>query len=321
MWGFPAGLIGGRIYFLITTPSQIPPHWWGPFAIWKGGLGHLGRDRRRRGRRAVGPAPSARARRHPAVHGRRRARPARRAGDRPDRQLLQPGAVRQADHAAVGAEDRSRPPPARLRAVRHLPAHVPVRDHLEPVAGRRSSSGSDAAGRSRPPGLFALYVAGYSAFRMFEETLRIDYSNHILGLRLNFFVAVLLCIAGLLWFVAIQRVAPAPQRRAAWRPAPVAGLRIEVGRALPARPGHVGSARRSRSASRSRARRRPELIGAEAGVQARRARQRAQRDHVVVRAWRRVGGHGPRYPRLAEAVAPGTTWPLTPPAGNPSCRR
>ena len=42
MWGFPAGLIGGRIYFLITTPSQIPTHWWGPFAIWKGGLGIWG---------------------------------------------------------------------------------------------------------------------------------------------------------------------------------------------------------------------------------------------------------------------------------------
>src|SRR5436305_8693496 len=41
-WGFPAGLIGGRIYFLITTPSQVPPHWWGPFAIWKGGLGSWG---------------------------------------------------------------------------------------------------------------------------------------------------------------------------------------------------------------------------------------------------------------------------------------
>ena len=26
----------------------------------------------------------------------------------------------------------------------------------------------------RPPGLFALYVAGYSAFRIFEESLRID---------------------------------------------------------------------------------------------------------------------------------------------------
>src|SRR5437763_5587342 len=42
VWAFPAGLIGGRIYFLITTPSQIPPHWWGPFAIWKGGLGIWG---------------------------------------------------------------------------------------------------------------------------------------------------------------------------------------------------------------------------------------------------------------------------------------
>jgi Prolipoprotein diacylglyceryl transferase len=59
--------------------------------------------------------------------------------------------------------------------------------------------------RVRPPGVFALYVAGYSAFRIFEETLRIDYSNHILGLRLNFFVALVLCVLGLLWFVAIQR--------------------------------------------------------------------------------------------------------------------
>ena len=48
---------------------------------------------------------------------------------------------------------------------------------------------------------------------MFEETLRIDYSNHILGLRLNFFVAAILCIAGLAWFVAIQRGWRVPRRR------------------------------------------------------------------------------------------------------------
>src|SRR5947209_18430171 len=42
VWAFPAGLIGGRIYFLIHTPSQIPPHWGGPFASWKGGLGIWG---------------------------------------------------------------------------------------------------------------------------------------------------------------------------------------------------------------------------------------------------------------------------------------
>ena len=52
--------------------------------------------------------------------------------------------------------------------------------------------------------MFALYVAGYSGFRIFEETLRIDYSEHILGLRLNFFVALVLCLVGLVWFVAIQ---------------------------------------------------------------------------------------------------------------------
>jgi hypothetical protein len=57
----------------------------------------------------------------------------------------------------------------------------------------------------RAPGLFALYVAGYSAFRIFEETQRIDYSNHFLGLRVNFFVAGVLCLLGLLWFVAVQR--------------------------------------------------------------------------------------------------------------------
>jgi len=59
--------------------------------------------------------------------------------------------------------------------------------------------------RVRPPGVFALYIAGYSGFRIFEETLRIDYSNYVLGLRLNFFVALVLCLIGLAWFVAIQQ--------------------------------------------------------------------------------------------------------------------
>ena len=77
--------------------------------------------------------------------------------------------------------------------------------------------------RIRPPGLFALYVAGYSGFRVFEETLRVDYSNHIFGLRLNFFVASILCILGLLWFVAIQREWRMPSwfpRRSTRPPAP-----------------------------------------------------------------------------------------------------
>ena len=57
----------------------------------------------------------------------------------------------------------------------------------------------------RPPGLFALYVAGYSAYRIFEETLRIDSSEHFLGLRLNFYIAAALTVAGITWFARTQR--------------------------------------------------------------------------------------------------------------------
>jgi hypothetical protein len=39
LWGFPAGLVGGRLYHLATSWNEVPHHWWGPFAIWKGGLG------------------------------------------------------------------------------------------------------------------------------------------------------------------------------------------------------------------------------------------------------------------------------------------
>ena len=59
--------------------------------------------------------------------------------------------------------------------------------------------------RIRPPGLFALYVAGYSAFRIFAELIRVDPAHHVFGLRLNLFVAVTLTVVGLVWFVRTQR--------------------------------------------------------------------------------------------------------------------
>ena len=52
----------------------------------------------------------------------------------------------------------------------------------------------------KPWGLFALYVAGYSGYRIFEETIRIDSSEHFLGLRLNMFVAIILTVVGVVWF-------------------------------------------------------------------------------------------------------------------------
>ncbi len=59
LWAFPAGVIGGRLYFIATSWNEVPRHWWGPFAVWDGGLGIWGgvalgtlvgiRARRRRG--------------------------------------------------------------------------------------------------------------------------------------------------------------------------------------------------------------------------------------------------------------------------------
>jgi prolipoprotein diacylglyceryl transferase len=204
MWSFPGGLIGGRIYFLITTPSQIPPHWWGPFAIWKGGLGIWG-----------GIAGG-------AVAG---LWVLYRRLDTPDvyrfMDCAAPGLLAAQAIGRIGNyfnQELFGKPTTLPWALKIDPAHRPP--GFEQYATFQPTfmyeliwNLSLAAflvwlGRTRkvrPPGLFALYVAGYSGFRVFEETLRIDYSNHILGLRLNFFVAALLCVAGLVWFVVIQR--------------------------------------------------------------------------------------------------------------------
>jgi prolipoprotein diacylglyceryltransferase len=57
----------------------------------------------------------------------------------------------------------------------------------------------------KPPGLFALYVFGYSAYRIFEESLRVDSSVYIGGLRLNVYIASVLTVIGAIWFYRTQR--------------------------------------------------------------------------------------------------------------------
>ena len=64
----------------------------------------------------------------------------------------------------------------------------------------------------RAPGIFALYVTGYSAFRIFEELLRVDPAHHILGERVNFWVASLLTLTGFAWFLYTQRAEQPPTR-------------------------------------------------------------------------------------------------------------
>ena len=203
IWGFPAGLIGGRIYFLITTPSQIPPHWWGPFAIWKGGLGIWGGIfcgvlgglyilRKRLSKPDVLRFMDA------AVPGLLVAQALGRIGNYFNQELFgKPSTLPWALKI-----DPAHRPPGYVQFATFQPTFLYEIIWNLSLAAFLVWLGHHR--RIRPPGLFALYVAGYSAFRMFEEQLRIDYSNHILGMRLNFWIALALCLAGLLWFARIQ---------------------------------------------------------------------------------------------------------------------
>jgi prolipoprotein diacylglyceryl transferase len=207
MWAFPAGLIGGRIYFDITTPSQIPDHWWGIFAIWQGGLGIWGGIA---GGVAVGIW---------RLH---------RAGADIPRFLdaAAPGLLVAQAIGRVGNwfnQELFGRPTSLPWGLRIDPEHRPDRYIDQPtfhptflyeiVWNLALAAALVWLGRHRdvrPPGLFALYVAGYSAFRIFEETLRVDPAHHVLGLRINFFLAVALTVVGLAWFA---RVALGPRRR------------------------------------------------------------------------------------------------------------
>jgi hypothetical protein len=69
-------------------------------------------------------------------------------------------------------------------------------------------------------------VAGYSAFRIVEELLRVDPAHHLFGLRLNLYVAASLTIAGLAWFARSQRL-----RLPRLRPTKLVPAAVGIGRA------------------------------------------------------------------------------------------
>jgi prolipoprotein diacylglyceryl transferase len=210
--GFPAGIIGGRLYFLATSWSEVPQHWWGPLAVWQGGLGIWGGIAggtlgglwvlRRRGVDIPAFLDAA----APALLV---AQAIGRVGNYFNQELfggptsLPWGLEIDSAHRPAGYAQYTTFHPTFLYELIWNLALAGVLVWL----GRRR--------RIRPPGLFALYVAGYSGFRIFEETLRIDPAQHLFGFRLNFFVASLLFIAGLAWFVRTQRPTSRGVRRGA----------------------------------------------------------------------------------------------------------
>ena len=211
LWSVPAGIVGGRIYFDITTPMDIPHVWYGVFAVWDGGLGIWG------GIFLAAVVGLWRLRRH-GVSG-----------------ALFMDAVAPALLVAQGIgrignyfnkELFGRPTslpwgleiPFQYRASGGIPAQDLHFSTFQPTflyelifdfAWAAALVWLGHHRRIKPPGLFALYVFGYSAYRIFEESLRIDSSVYILGLRLNMYIASALAVIGAVWFYRSQR-RPAP---------------------------------------------------------------------------------------------------------------
>jgi prolipoprotein diacylglyceryl transferase len=202
IWGVPAGLIGGRLYFLATSWNEVPDHWWGPLAIWKGGLGIWGGIaggvlgglivlRRRKVDIPLFLDCAA-----PALLV---AQAIGRIGNWFNQELfggpttLPWGLEIDPQHRPAGyAHDATFHPTFLYELIWNLALAA-----FLVILGRRRYI--------RPPGIFALYVAGYSLARIGEELLRTDPSKHVLGMRLNFWVALVLCVGGFVWFWFTQR--------------------------------------------------------------------------------------------------------------------
>jgi prolipoprotein diacylglyceryl transferase len=208
-WCVPAGIIGARIYFDVTTPWDInPAHvWWGPLAVWNGGLGIwggilvgalVGAWRVRRAGASVTVFMDAVA---PALLV---AQAIGRIGNYFDQQLFgKPSTLPWALEISRAARLNAGMPAADLRFSTFQPSFL--YELIFDLAWAAVLVWLGHHRRIRPPGLFALYVAGYCGYRIFEETIRIDSSAYILGLRLNFFVAVVGTLAGIIWFMISQR--------------------------------------------------------------------------------------------------------------------
>jgi len=207
LWGVPAGIIGGRIYFDITTPMDIPHVWYGVFAVWDGGLGIWG------GIFVAALVGIWRLRKHgvdpalfmdavaPALLV---AQGIGRIGNYFNKELFgRPTSLPWGLEIPYQYRVSGGIPAADLHFATFQPTFL-----YELIFDFAWAAVLIWLGHHRnikPPGLFALYVFGYSAYRIFEESLRIDSSVHIFGLRLNLYIASILAVVGAVWFYRSQR--------------------------------------------------------------------------------------------------------------------
>jgi prolipoprotein diacylglyceryl transferase len=207
LWSVIAGLIGGRLYFDITTPDQMGSQWYAPAAVWQGGLGIPGAL-------LIGMLAGGF-----VVH--RRGVSVARFADAVAPALPLGSAIGRFGNwfnQELFGGPTSLPWGLRIDQ-QFRPAKYVTDTTFQPtflyemlwdLALCGLLIGLGARFRIRPPALFALYVCLYSLIRMLLEMLRVDPASVFLGERLNFWVALAGVVAGGAWFIWAQFLRPEP---------------------------------------------------------------------------------------------------------------
>jgi prolipoprotein diacylglyceryl transferase len=207
LWGVIAGIIGARAYHDLTSWNQDPTihqHWYGFAAVWDGGLGIWGAIPvgclagalvvRRSG-------SSVRLMMDAVAPGILLAQGIGRLGNYWNQELYGkptslPWALRidQAHQAGIDP---------RYQSSGNYGYYQPtfLYELIWDLLGVGVLLWIDRRFKLRRPALFALYVAWYTTFRTFEEVLRIDPSNHFLGMRVNFWVSLGVFVLSVAFFV------------------------------------------------------------------------------------------------------------------------
>jgi prolipoprotein diacylglyceryl transferase len=198
VWGVGGGIVGARLYHLATSWDQVPDEWWGPLAVWEGGLGIWGGIA---GGVLVGgiiakrAGASVTALLDAAAPGLLVAQAIGRIGNWWNQELFGEPTGR-----PWGLEiDPARRPDDYLFNETFHPTFL--YEGLWCLAAAGLLILLDRRYTFRPPALFALYVALYTGFRFYLETLRIDPSEEIAGWRVNAWVSAILFVASVAFFV------------------------------------------------------------------------------------------------------------------------
>lgn len=209
MWAVPAGLIGARLYHVITDWQRFQGRWWHAFAIWEGGLGIPGGI-------AAGVLVGtwvARRRGLPVVQLLDVAAPALlvaqaigRLGNWFNQELF----GRPTDLPWGLEIDPANRPAEYVEFATFHPTFL--YEALWNLALVGVLLAVERRWHPRPGQIFAGYVAGYAAGRLWVESLRIDPASLILGVRVNIWVSAVLLLSALTVLIArARRPAPAPE--------------------------------------------------------------------------------------------------------------